>query len=300
MSILSPQDDFIHQDYPRQDVKPWKENWYFNFIDRKNQAWGINHISLQRNIQKGRFTAMHVIDGETIPYVNEIDLDENFSELTDGNFRVDIIEPHRKYHLTFNGPSHSVSLNYEARFELFDYAKRDTDNGFKDEDTLAIEHYEQGMLVSGTIKKDEKSRSISCFGHRDHSWGYRNEENIRGWNWIAAQFPSRTINLYQLVVDGSDNVQSGFVSTGNGNIGVQSLKIVSTKWDENNAPLSATYEFNDENDRIWTMTSKKFSGIFLPMNEEGAGVHEVFSEFILEETGEKGEGIDEHLVNPAP
>jgi len=298
MSHLLPQDDFIHHNYPRQSEKPWKENWYFNFIDRKNQAWGINHISLQRDIQKGRFTAIHVIDGETIPYVNEIDLKEDFSELTDGNFRVDIVEPHKKYTLSFTGPMHSANLTFQARFEPFDYAKKDTDNGFKDVDTLSIEHYEQGMIVTGEITKNDTSRSISCFGHRDHSWGFRNEENIRTWNWIAAQFPSKTINLYQMTAQGSDPVHSGFISTSSENISVINLNIASTQFDENKAPVSSTYEFTDENGQSWTMTSNKFSGIFLPMGDKGGGVHEVFTEFKLMEINEIGVGIDEYLINP--
>ncbi len=298
MANLLSKDDFIHQNYPRQSEKSWKENWYFNFIDRKNQAWGINHVSLQRHIQKGRFMAIHVIDGEIIPYINEIDLTEDFSVLTDGNFRVDILEPHRKYNLSFTGPMYSVDLTYEARFDLFDYAKKDTDTSLKDIDALSIEHYEQGMIVNGVITKNDKPRSISCLGHRDHSWGFRNEENIGGWNWVAAQFPSKTINLSQVQVSGTDHVQNGFISRSSGNVGVHNLKITSTQWDENNAPVSSTYEFSDENGQSWVMTSNKFSGIFLPMNEQGTGVHEVFAEFTLKDTDEIGVGIDEYLVNP--
>lgn len=298
MNTLSSRADYIHQNYPRQKSKPWKENWYFNFIDRANNAWGINHISLQRHIQKGRFMAMHVIDGKTVPYINEIDLTDNFSEISDGNFRVEITKPHQKFQLTFKGPEHSVNLTYDARFGVFDYEKQGKDDGFKDEETLALEHYEQAMHVSGTITMGGKSRPISCLGHRDHSWGYRNEENISGWNWIAAQFPSQTINLYQLIVEGAEDVQSGFISQKDGNTGVREFKIISTEWDESKAPVSSIYEFIDEKDRVQTLLSKKFSGIFLPINDKGAGTHEIFAEFTLKETGEKGEGVDEHLINP--
>jgi len=168
MNTLSSRADYIHQNYPRQKSKPWKENWYFNFIDRANNAWGINHISLQRHIQKGRFMAMHIIDGKTVPYINEIDLTDDFSDISDGNFHVEIAEPHQKFQLTFKGPEHSVNLTYDARFEVFDYEKQGKDDGFKDEETLALEHYEQAMHVSGTITMGGKSRPISCLGHRDH------------------------------------------------------------------------------------------------------------------------------------
>ena len=35
----------IH-DYPKPLDSHWKENWYFNFIDKENRAWGVNHFSL--------------------------------------------------------------------------------------------------------------------------------------------------------------------------------------------------------------------------------------------------------------
>jgi hypothetical protein len=66
MSRFSPQDEFIHQDYPRGGEVAWKENWYFNFIDREHNAWGINHISLSRHNQSANFRAFHVVDGEIL------------------------------------------------------------------------------------------------------------------------------------------------------------------------------------------------------------------------------------------
>ena len=84
MTTVPPEDEYVHNDYPRDEDKAWKENWYFNFIDRENNAWGINHISLERHKQQGRFSALHVVDGEILMHLNYVPLTEDFKDITDG------------------------------------------------------------------------------------------------------------------------------------------------------------------------------------------------------------------------
>ncbi len=300
MSTVPPQDEFVHQDYPRNEEKAWKENWYFNFIDRENNAWGINHISLERHKQKGRFSAFHVVDGEILMYLNYIDLAEDFSEINDGKLKVEFIEPHKKFRLTFEGPNHSVELNYLARFDVFDYAAKGDKSLTGNKSSLAIQHYEQALSVNGTLTKDGVARPISCLGHRDHSWGYRDETNIAGWNWIAVQFPDKTINVSQVRVGGMEPMSRGFVSEASGNVGIREVRIVPGTRNEEGIPLSSTFEAVDESGRPWTLTSNRFSGLVLPLSEKGKDVvvYENFSDYTLAETGETGVGIDEYLDNP--
>lgn len=299
MSTVSPQDEFIHDDYPRNEEKAWKENWYFNFIDRKNNAWGINHISLERHKQSGRFSAFHVVDGEILMYVNFLPLGEDFRELTDGKLRVEFVEPHKKFRLTLDGPNHSVDLTYLARFEVFDYIPPEARSPQGDKRSLAINHYEQALTVTGTLTKDGQTRPISCFGHRDHSWGYRDESNIAGWNWVAVQFPNKTINISQVRIAGMEPMSRGFVSEEGGNTGIREVKIVSTERGEGGVPMRSTFAAVDESGRPWTLTSSRFSGLVLPLREKGREVvvYENFADYTLTETGEQGVGIDEYLDN---
>ena len=300
MSTVPPQDEFVHQDYPRNEEKAWKENWYFNFIDRENNAWGINHISLERHKQRGRFSAFHVVDGEILMHMNYISLTEDFAELTDGKLRVEFVEPHKKFNLTFNGPNHSVDLTYLARFDVFDYAAKDEKSLKGDKSSLSISHYEQALTVTGTLTKEGVSRPISCFGHRDHSWGYRDESNIAGWNWIAVQFPDKTINVSQVRIGGMKPMSRGFVSEAEGNTGIRQVKILSTERNEDGIPVTSTFEALDESGRPWTLTSRRFSGLVLPLSEKGKDVvvYENFADYSLAETGQQGLGIDEYLENP--
>jgi hypothetical protein len=300
MSTVPPQDEYVHQDYPRNEEEAWKENWYFNFIDRENNAWGINHISLERHKQQGRFSAFHVVDGEILMYLNYIPLTEDFKEITDGKFRVEFVEPHKEFRLTFDGPNHSVDLNYLARFDVFDYAAKGDETLKGDMSSMSISHYEQALTVKGTLTKGGASRPISCLGHRDHSWGYRDETNIAGWNWIAVQFPDKTINVSQVRVGNMPPMSRGFVSEAGGNTGIRKVNIVSTERGEDGIPVSSVFEAVDESGRAWTLTSRRFSGLVLPLSEKGKDVvvYENFSDYTLAETGEQGVGIDEYLDNP--
>ena len=300
MSTVPPQDEFVHKEYPRNKEQAWKENWYFNFIDRANNAWGINHISLERHKETGRFSAFHVVDGEILMYLNYIPLTEDFAELTDGKLRVEFVEPHKKFRLTFEGPNHSVDLTYLARFEVFDYAAKDENSPQGDKLSLLIRHYEQALTVSGTLTKDGASRPISCFGHRDHSWGYRDESMIEGWNWIAVQFPDKTVNVSQVRIPGMKPMSRGFVSEAAGNTGIRQVNIVTTLRGDDGVPQTSTFEAVDERGRPWTLTSRRFSGLVLPLRDKGKNVvvYENFSDYTLAETGEQGVGIDEYLENP--
>lgn len=291
------EDDYCHGDYPRNISDMWKENWYFNFVDLENKVWGYSHFSLRRDTQTGIFRAMHVVDEVPQIYENEIDIDERFEKVSDGFLSFEVIDPHKKHRVIFNGSTHQVDLLYEARFGVLDFAEGE-ERGESDQKGMHVEHYEQAMHVSGTVTKDGKKRSVSCLGHRDHSWGFRNEELIQGWNWIAIQFPHKTINFVKAKITEKFFVDRGHISDGSGNIKILKVQMVETNRDPNNVPTGTTYQLEDADGRNWTITSKRFSHISLPMKEKKGGiVHENFSTFSIEETGETGVGIDEYMEN---
>jgi hypothetical protein len=292
---MEPRDEFVH-DYPRPLTAEWKENWYFNFIDRERRAWGVNHISLMRQNNKGRFSAMHVVDGEMLLYSNVIDIPDDLPELGDGKLKFEFLEPFQKFRVTFTGPRHQLVLDYLARFPVFDYASGRADKSGRRRE-LVINHYEQALFAKGTLTKAGETRALDCLGHRDHSWGYRDENKVGAWNWIAVQFPALTVNM-SLVSLGDKQLPSGFISSAEGNIRMKYVTVSGTTF-KNNCPVGSRFVGVDEKGRTWTLTSNKFSSLYLPMKEKGRGavVHENFSDFLLEESGAQGVGIDEYLVN---
>ena len=295
MSRIKPQDEYCHGDYPRNISDIWKENWYFNFIDLDNKAWGYNHFSLRRDVQRGIFRAMHVVDDVPLLYESEIDIDKRFEKVGDGSLSFEITDPHKKHRVIFNGPKHKVDLVYEARFGIVDFAEGE-DRGESGHKALQIEHYEQAMNVSGTVTIDGETRSISGLGHRDHSWGFRNEDLIQGWNWIAIQCPDRTISFAIAKITEDFFGSRGHISYGSGSTKILDVQKVSTNRDAKALPTGSTYKLEIADGRTWTISSKMFSQISLPMKEKKGGVvHENFSYFSIEESGETGVGIDEYM-----
>jgi len=60
--------------------------------------------------------------------------------------------------------------------------------------------------------------------------------------------------------------------------------------------MGSTYKLEAADGRTWTISSKMFSQIPLPMKEKKGGVvHENFSDFSIEESGGTGVGIDEYM-----
>lgn len=85
-----------------------------------------------------------------------------------------------------------------------------------------------------------------------------------------------------------------------GNTGIREVNIAFTERTEDGIPLHSVSEAVDERGRAWTLTSRRFSGLVLPLSEKDKDVvvYENFSGCALAETGEQGVGIDEYLENP--
>jgi len=49
-------------------------------------------------------------------------------------------------------------------------------------------HYEQAVVVSGTVTIDGKVHPVSGMGQRDHSWGVRDMRVPTNWRWFSCQF----------------------------------------------------------------------------------------------------------------
>ncbi|MFO8058483.1 MAG: hypothetical protein R6V10_14450 [bacterium] len=115
---------------------------------------------------------------------------------------------------------------------------------------------------------------------------------------MAAQFEDKTVNLYRAVI-GKAYIGSGFVFTEQVNLRIKRMKVENTDFEEG-VPASSTFLGIDEEGGKWRLNSNKFSSLFLPMTDKPGGVviHENFADFENRDTGEKGVGIDEYLINP--
>jgi hypothetical protein len=296
--MLEDADEAFHA-WPADCDTTWKENWYWNFADRAAGIWGFCHASFVRTAGKATFAACYRIDGAVRFHRNEIDIPD-VPVLDDGTVRADILEPHRRHRITIDLPDYRLDLDYRARFAPFSYGGRKIAANRQTIEHLRLKRYEQGMTVRGTCtrKSDGAVTTIEALGHRDHSWGRRDEGRIDGWNWAAVQLESKTINLTRSFSGDVFNV-NGFVSTAAGNVGVTEVEFETLEMeDDGRTPVATRYTFRDEQGGQWHLRSRRFCDLFELLRALRATqktiIYENFAEYVLEETGETGWGIDEY------
>lgn len=294
---LTPHDEFVHKGYPKSGDAPWKENYYFNFIDQEADAMGIFHASIQRHRKVAVLKVLIIIDGELFNYTNEIPwptgkldpLDE-CAVVGDGKLFFRILEPYLNHQVLLNDGETSIELNYSKRFPAYLYPeKENTDQA------LSVLHYEQGMHVLGKITYKGETRSIACFGHRDHTWGYRDESGLAGWHWIAIQSETSTWNFSLISRQDGRFSHGGFVCKHDKARAITDVQVLKLEHNTEGEPMKSLYRVTTEEGDVFHVRAKRYRYIPVPLHSS-AFVHENISEFTIEETGEKGIGIDEHMI----
>ncbi|HEY2774782.1 MAG TPA: hypothetical protein VGK20_12115 [Candidatus Binatia bacterium] len=302
---LEAADEGFHA-WPTECDTTWKENWYWNLADRSAGVWGFFHTSFVRTEGKAVFAVCLMAGGRIRYHRNEIAIGDQGASpalapvLDDATLRVEIVAPHEQHRVRVRTADYSLDLDYRARFAPFSYSGRRIAANRQAIEHLRLKRYEQGMTVRGTctLHDDGREVAIDCLGHRDHSWGRRDEGRIDGWNWAAVQLPSSTINLTRSFSGDVFNV-NGFVSTAAGNVGVVEVDFETLEMEsDGRTPLATRYTFRDENGAVRHLRSRRFSDLFEPVRSLRAAqktvIFENFADYELEETGEKGWGIDEY------
>jgi hypothetical protein len=296
--MLEPIDEGFHE-WPADCDTTWKENWYWNLADRRAGVWGFCHASFVRTDGNATFSACFMVDGRVRFHRNTIAI-PSAPILDDGTVRVEIVRPHEHHHIVVDTPEYRLDVDARARFAPFSYSGRKLEANRQAIPHLRLKRYEQGMRVTGRcmIKDSGRELAIDCLGHRDHSWGRREESRIDGWNWAAVQLEHKTINLTRSFSGDAYNV-NGFVSDASGNVGVVEVDFETLELEaDGRTPITTRYTFRDENGHQWHLRSRRFSDLFEPLRELRAAqktiIYENFAEYVLEETGETGWGIDEY------
>ena len=304
--MLDAADEGFH-DWPADPGTTWKENWYWNMADRSAGVWGFCHASFVRTQAKAVFAACFLVDGRVRFHRNEIDV-AGEPALDDGTVSAQIVSPHEHHHVVVDTSEYRLDLDYRARFAPFSYSARKLAANRQSIPHLRLKRYEQGMRVTGTLTRKDSGNvnaqvspyvtPIDCLGHRDHSWGKRDESKIDGWNWAAVQLEEKTINLTRSFSGDAWNI-NGFVSSAGGNVGVVEVDFETLETEaDGRTPIATRYTFRDETGQQWHLRSRRFSDLFEPVRELRAAqktiIFENFADYELEETGEKGWGIDEY------
>lgn len=204
---LTAQDDYTHPLGPEQN---FNESYYFNFFDRAKKAGGFLRLGNRANERYAEMTlTVYLPDGSVLFQFKRPEITTN-DAMDAGGMRFEVIEPMTKLRTTYEGSAvhltdptqmsdpatafrnnpHKrvkIDLIHEAAGPV--YGSAGTGHRVEDpEKEFAKAHYEQHMVVRGTVDVEGRVVQIDGLGLRDHSWGPRYWQAIWSYRWLTINF----------------------------------------------------------------------------------------------------------------
>lgn len=307
---ITEKDEFKHvwRKYPEHH----NESWYFNAIDFDNNTHIITRVGYrmgQREIENMFLIILDKDDeSKNLEYFNRFAMDSYPEDDLYGDDKItyECLEPMKKWRITYTDEKFEVDLMFEGRFSPYIYMSQEDPMealkkyGVEILKVAATRHYEQGMIVTGTVKLMENSqvkekRKVNCYGHRDHSWGIRDWVLIDGWNWGAIQFENFTMNFAKARALGKV-LEHGFISTKEGDERIVKIDVETDYGFEGDekVPKSSKFTITTPN-RSFIIISKTWKSIYIT-RETDRGLTEVYEQIAhFESEGQKGVGISEYM-----
>ncbi|MHA1264569.1 MAG: DUF7065 domain-containing protein [Candidatus Helarchaeota archaeon] len=290
--MITDQDEHLHQP---QSVPLWRESYYFNVMDPENNIFSVATMGYMPYEQESHYFAITYVDGHLFTHISFPKLKDKkeFKENpSDGIQSFTILKEHKEWEIEIKERRYRLSYKWKGRFPVYEYP-----GGWQTKNILEQAHYEQSGIVEGVFTfKDGKTRKISGYGHRDHSWGVRDWVQIDAWYWTSVQFQNGEIalNSWLNFVKGSYYTH-GFISSAKENIPIRKIEVEAIEYDSNSAPKNSTFILIDQKGKEYRLTAETIYIIKLPqISKEGtAYIYETISKFELE--GELGYGVAEYL-----
>ncbi len=151
-------------------------------------------------------------------------------------------------------------------------------------------------MVRGTVAFGGKRREFEGLGHRDKSWGARDWDAIRGWEWLSAQFGEDL--AFNATVwyppDADETIPGGFITRDGENRALIATR-VDYEWGRlTHVPKTATISFTDETGEEYVVRATALAQF--PLFKKGLFIQETQARFELEVGGRTrtGLGVLEH------
>ncbi|MFH0727098.1 MAG: hypothetical protein V2B19_12260 [Pseudomonadota bacterium] len=199
--MISTMDEYlIHQtestvDHVASTDVAWQDRFYFNFHNRQGTFAATLGYGVLPNTNRaeGFFRALH---GNKIYAVNfNRPLNHDREVVRAGGLAVEVVEPLKRWHLTFNERSMDISFDLEFTGRSFPYEFRPIFYRRNGRTVWNQVHYTQagsysdGITIGGETIKD-------LIGIRDRSWGIRDIPQIALWIWISVNFNDQWLTVW--------------------------------------------------------------------------------------------------------
>ncbi|MBS3793289.1 MAG: hypothetical protein KGY80_00095 [Candidatus Thorarchaeota archaeon] len=291
MPSITKDDEFLHEAGDRKD---WRESYYFNWVDAESEVSGFSTIGLLPNQQKRELVFVLFYDDKREVYFIEPDGEvvQDLDGIGDSVLSYELVDPLKKWVLSYNRSDISVELSWEGRFSCYDFGEGSG--------TSWEGHFEQSGRVNGYINlPDGRELNFEGYGERDKSWGYRNW-HIDAWYAFHAQFKDFSIGLRRDFVDG-EFYPSGAISNKDGHVPIEKVEL-ETEYlkDKKEIPFGAVTIVHGSDGSIYEIESCTLSqSSFIRFERDfNKGRTELFENMALHrntETNEEGTGLLEWL-----
>lgn len=315
--MIEPTDDLPHA-VPPEAFMLWKENWCFSGVDRANAFGVVFHFSLRPTLGEGIFTAKFLVDGRQIRSVRRGAVPADVTELVpvgDDALRLEILEPLRRFRVSFTGEEIDADVVFTGRFTPWDFREGartpgGTSVGERGRTVFHFPHYEQGLEMDGTVTLKSGPRAgetirVTGVGNRDHSWGWRDDHLFIQHHWINANFDDRFLqgtSMFEQTYP--EPKHGGFEGRAEGNVGVERVEALGAYWlEEENVPIPALdrdceYRLTLSDGQVRTLVAHISDAVgTLALNfrsKDRARAYQdiqIFCDVSLPEEGRKGAGV---------
>jgi hypothetical protein len=209
--ILEPGDEYCHEP---DAAGNYNESMYFNVCDPLQKIGGWFRLGNRVNEGYAEMSiCLYLPDGRVGFMFNRPSIDNN-RELNAGGMRIEVIEPFKRLHVTYDGmlclladplemahPSRAfknnplvacrVDLDYRGIAPMYGGRPVNADGSdipIDPEKSFAKAHYEQHVAAAGSFDIGGQHWAVDGFGLRDKSWGPRHWQNISWYRWLPMNF----------------------------------------------------------------------------------------------------------------
>lgn len=293
-STLTEADELLHK--PTNQLK-WRESYYFNWVDLKNEISGFSTIGIVPNESRREFVFLLFLKERNEVYYKEPQLDFYKNDISimlkDNRLSYRLIKPFKNWKIEYNSRRLKLNITFNTRFPTYAFGIGSSVSWHQ--------HFEASGIVKGILKiKGNKDCTIYGYGQRDKSWGYRDWHQFDKWYASHFQFKNWSCTFRKDYFNNRIEL-SGHTSNNKENIPLFKVEIETINDnDKFQSPLSATYYINDIQDNLYIIKAerlKKDSFIRFVRNFQG-GYTELFEQMVIMknlDSGEIGSGMMEHL-----
>lgn len=315
--MKTPDDDYPHP-VPPQAFMIWRENWVFPAVDTGNRVASLFHFSLRPSRREGIFTAKLAIDGWEHRYVARSPVPADlatFHPIANEQLSFRIVEPGHRFRIVYTSEEFDADIEYTARFEPYDFedgpkAPGASVLGDLGRSVFPFHHYEQSLHHRGRVVVKAgphagKEIDVAGYANRDHSWGWREDLTFHHHHWVCASFDDRFVEgaIMQEASYPDGPKEGGWISMSGGNDPVRAVDPMDAYWLESEEPLpvlagNLRYRLTTVGGEVVTVVAhvdSDYGRLYLDVRSpDRTKVYQdvqVFCDYTLEETGQRGAGV---------